>query len=156
MRCKLQPKKSSLSFAQQLRGCAQHMSFWHLLQPLIPRTGSDCHFPASWPLPSITFLSALAACAGHSSQYAFNIRKWLATGHLFLFETKYEKTYEQFETCTALALPRTGNCQGRATKPERCARHSKSHLHPTNICKKKQMRKRYSGLGILAALRMLS
>ena len=33
-------QKSSLSFVQQLVGCVRYMSFWHLLQPLIPRTGS--------------------------------------------------------------------------------------------------------------------
>ena len=60
-------------------------------------TTPHCRFPASWrtfctfaaaiasfktsTLPdSMAFLSAFAACTDHSSQYAFNIRNWLATG----------------------------------------------------------------------------
>ena len=68
-------------------------------------TTPHCHFPASWltfctfaaamasfrscTLPdSMAFLSALAACTDHSSQYAFNIRNWLATGHFCLLVEK--------------------------------------------------------------------
>ena len=94
-------------------------------------TTPHCHFPASWltfctfaaaiasfktsTLPdSMAFLSALAACTDHSSQYAFNIRNWLATGHFCLLVEK--KDEEMYENCRLAQCShfwqRTGNYRG--------------------------------------------
>ena len=71
-------------------------------------TNPHCHFPASWltfcsfataiasfktsTLPdSMAFLSALAACTVHPSQYAFNIRSCLANGGLYRIPTGRNK-----------------------------------------------------------------
>ena len=76
--------------------CTEESLFNKFANVTIPH----CHFPASWltfsafaaamasfktsTLPdSMAFLSALAACIDHSSQYAFNIRSWQANGGLY-------------------------------------------------------------------------
>ena len=105
------------------------------------------HFPASWltfsafaaamasfktsTLPdSMAFLSALAACTGHSSQYCIQ-HSQLARHASFLPTGRKsdEEMYENLRFAQPLHFgPKTGNYQGRTTKPKRCAPHSKKNM----------------------------